>query len=308
MPASISIDVDALRFYGAIHGVDRDDPADDPIYRVALPRFFAMLEEAKVPATVFFIGEDIGRAPGLGAMLHRTRSELASHSHRHDYRLGTKPDADIEADLAAAHGALSAVAKAAGVGPVVGFRAPGYNTTPAMLRAALGLGYRYDSSLLPSPAYHLARAAAVAGYALRGRRSASMVGDRRAFAGPIWPYRTHPETPWRASLDGPLVELPIAVEPRTRLPLIGTSWVLLPPAIRQRWLGRALASATPFLFEMHAIDLIDATDPGVPPAIAAAQPDLRRRARDKIAALRSLFFTLADASEVLTLRELAARC
>lgn len=304
MKACLSIDVDALRFYGAIHGLKRVDPDRDPIYEIALPRFFELLSEVGAPGTVFFIAEDVARAERpLREGLRATHSELASHSHTHDYRLSARPGADIRRDLRRADEALRAVAPS---GRITGFRAPGYNTRPDLLRAVAELGYRYDSSLLPAPAYFAARAGAIARYAVSGRPSASMVGDPRAFAGPLGPYRMQPEAPWRPDPSGPLVEIPMAVEPTSRLPLIGTSWVLFPPALRSWLLARALQRSHPFVFEMHAIDLIDGSDPGVPSELAAAQPDLARPAREKIDAFRGLFRTLARQRNVVTLEALAA--
>lgn len=305
MLAAISLDVDALRFYGAIHGMSVLDPEPDPIYTVALPRFFELLSELGVPSTVFLIGMDVARARRtLVEGLRETHSELASHSFSHDYRLGTLSRAAIRADLEAAHLALSKVAPG---GRVVGFRAPGYNTTPPMLETLVDLGYRYDSSLLPAPSYFAARAAAIARYAARGRPSASLVGDLRAFSGPRGPYRTTPARPWKPDPGGGLIELPMAVTPFARLPLIGTSWVLLPRLARQALLRFTLRAPEPFIFEMHAIDLLDGSDPGVPPSLARAQPDLRAPATEKIAAFRTLFSALRAERALLTLADLVDR-
>lgn len=302
MRSGISIDVDAMRFYGAIHGLPKAPGENDPIYRLALPRFFDLLDEVGVPSTVFFVAEDLPLAgESLRAGLAATGSELASHSFAHDYRLGVRPKEEIRDDLGRAHAALS---EAAGT-PVVGFRAPGYNTTPAMLECLVELGYRYDSSLLPAPAYFGARAAAIARYQLLGRPSASLVGDLRAFWGPRGPYRTVPAAPWRKVADGPLVELPMGVVPGVRFPLIGTSWVMLPRRLRMSLLRLGLLRTKAFTFEMHAIDLLDGSDPGVPPEVASAQPDLAVPLRKKLDAFRELFRYLRDHSEVSTLASLA---
>lgn len=299
--AGISIDVDALRFYGAIHGLGAEDLDPDPIYSVALPRFFELLDEIGIPGTVFFIASDLDRAGRhLTEGLEATGSELASHSWSHDYRLTQQSREAIAADLRRADAALR---EAAPDGVVRGFRAPGYNTTPDLLEVVQEMGYRYDSSLLPAPAYWGARAGAIGRYRLSGRPSASLVGDLRAFWGPRGPYRMRPEAPWRPDPDGGLVELPMAVG-TGRVPLIGTSWVLFSSALRNGLLEGALARPEPFVFEMHAIDLIDGTD-GAPAALAAAQPDLRQPAGEKIAAFRALFRALADAREVHTLADLA---
>ena len=304
--AAITIDVDSLRFYRAIHGLVppsavAHDP--DPIYSVALPRFFELLDACGIAATLFLIGEDAARHAEAFTPVASTGSEIASHSFHHDYRLSQSSEAAIDADLARAEAALRPLSPS---GQVVGFRAPGYNVTPILLKVLVRRGYRYDSSLLPSPLYWAARAAAIGRYRLGRRPSASMVGDPRQFLGPLGPYTTEPTRPWRRQ-HGTLVEIPMAVHPITRVPLIGTSWAMLPDWLQDRWLNRALRSLPVFNFEMHAIDLLDGTDPGVPAELTRAQPDLRVPVRRKMATFGRLFRTLADMRSVTTLERIADR-
>lgn len=306
--AAITIDVDSVRFYEAIHGLaasatgGRSSP--EPIYDLAVPRALELLNEVGVAATFFLIGEEVGRHRRALAPIRRSTCEVASHSHRHDYRMCQAAEETIDDDLTRAERALSAVAPD---GTVVGFRAPGYNVSPALLEALVRRGYRYDSSLLPAPMYWAARAAAIGRYALNRRPSASMVGDPRQFMGPVSPYRFHPRAPWTPASDGPLVELPLAVHPRSRWPLIGTTWVLSPRWLQRRWLKAVIRHLPVVIFEMHAIDLLDETDPGLPPELPRRQPDLRVPFRSKRAALRELFQRLADARPVQTLRQIAER-
>ncbi len=304
MLSAITIDVDSLRFYMQIHGLKQAAPplSEDPIYTVALPRFREHLEDLGLRATLFLIGED---APSHAAQIRRFSdrgSEIASHSFTHDYRLTQKDEAEIADDLRSAHSALSPLSLGT---PVVGFRAPGYNVSPKLLDAVLAMGYRYDSSLLPSPAYFALRAAAIGRYALSSQKSRSLVGDLRAFSGPLAPHRTVTASPWRKVAGGPLLELPIACAPVTRAPVIGTSWVLLPKAARKALLWSSLKGLEVFNFEMHAIDLLDAQDPGVPSSLVEVQPDLRVPISQKRAAFSELFSTLHQKTKVLPLREIA---
>lgn len=304
--AAISIDVDSLRFYREIHGLAPLDPGTaDPIYSIALPRFFTLLERAGVPATLFAIGEDAPSHAEAFAPAKALGCELASHSFSHDYRLTKRSAEEIGADLRTADLALSRLSGA----PIRGFRAPGYNVTPALLEAVRDLGYSYDSSLLPAPAYFAARGAAIAGYALAGRRSRSIPGDVRQFLGPLDPYWFDPNAAWQpvTQSSDALLELPMAVEPLTRTPLIGTSWAILPESARRVLLSRSLAKLPLFNFELHAIDLLDHTDAPVLAELAAHQPDLRRSASDKIAAFHRLFHRLRQDREVATLASIAAR-
>lgn len=302
MHAAITIDVDSLRFYRAIHGLPAAETGPDPIYTTAVPRFFELLDEAGLSATLFLIGQDAPAYPDAWTAVATSGSEVASHSFSHDYQLSLRSEADIEDDLARAEAALAPLSP---TGRVVGFRAPGYNVSPRLLEVVRRRGYAYDSSMLPAPVYWATRAAAIARYAAVGRPSASMFGHPLQFAGPLGPYRMAPRAAWRPAPSG-LVELPMAVHPTHRLPLIGTSWVLLPRWLRYRWLRQALDRLPLFNFEMHAIDLLDPTDDGVPVGLAAVQPDLRVSAVDKMTAFRTLFRAMAEQRIVLPLNRIAA--
>lgn len=302
--AAITIDVDSLRHYLGIHGLKAPAPDADPIYTIAMPRFFELLDELSLPATLFVIAGDIAPHHSAFAPSHRLGCEIASHSFAHEYRFFEKDAAAIDDELQRAETALLPLSQGQ---KIVGFRAPGYNTSPVLLRTLLRRGYLYDSSLLPAPTYWAARATAIARYRAAGRPSASRVGRARAFAGPLQPYRTEPQAYWRRRTGGPLLEFPMACVPGIRLPLIGTSWVLLPASVGSGLLNLGLRGLDHFNFEMHAIDLLDASDPGVPSALAQVQPDLRVPVAAKMAAFRSLFRRLADDRNVETLRESALR-
>jgi peptidoglycan/xylan/chitin deacetylase (PgdA/CDA1 family) len=298
--AAITIDVDSLRFYREIHGLPPLEPREDPIYRTALPRFFALLEEARVPATLFLIGEDAALHLDAFAPARPLGCEIASHTYAHDYRITARSKVEIDRDLARAEQALSPLADR-----IEGFRAPGYNVSPALLECVVARGYAYDSSLLPAPAYWAGRALAIARYAAGRRPSRSLIGDARAFAGPVEPYRTTPSRPWRKSERGALLEIPVACEPTTRIPLLGTWWTMMPEGAREKLLARAIRKLPCINFEMHPIDLLDRSDPGVPSDLAAAQPDLRVRAEEKRRAFRNLFRRLRAETDVMTLRDIA---
>jgi hypothetical protein len=298
---AITIDVDSLRFYRRIHGLPEGaEIEDDPIYRIALPRFFELLAEVRRPATLFLIGEDAARHREAFRPAMDHRCEIGSHSLSHDYRLSARTRGEIEDELLRAEELLRPIAPA---GQIHGFRAPGYNVSPALLEAVAERGYRYDSSLLPSPLYWLLRAGAIGRHAIGGVRSASMIGAPRAFAGPLDPYRTTAGRPWKPNPRGSILEIPIGCEPATRFPLIGTFVSLLPFAALDRMVARAIAKLECFAFEMHGIDLLDAREVGS----IALQPDLEVPVAEKMRRFRWLFRRLADAGEIVTLHGMALR-
>ncbi|MGF1509134.1 MAG: polysaccharide deacetylase family protein [Myxococcota bacterium] len=299
--AAVTIDVDSLRFYRQIHGLsDAASRAEalerDPIYLSALPRFWELVSD--LPCTLFLIGQDAAVHPTAFTPVRATGSEVASHSHAHDYRLSRRHPEDIEQDLVEAERVLTPLN---GGRRPVGFRAPGYNQSPPLISALVARGYHYDSSLLPSPMYFGLRAGAIGYYGLRGQPSRSLTGDARAFTGPLHPYRMRPSEYWQAHPTGSLWEFPMSVEPRTRWPLIGTTWIAMPEGLRHRALRGLAKRKLPFVFEMHAIDLLDAAE--VPAELAARQADLKIPVADKLRRLRDLVRWLREDWDVRPLRD-----
>lgn len=282
MRSAVTLDVDGVRHYHAIHGLP-PPTGPDPIWSVGVPRFLELCDALGVRATLFVVTADLradlsadfsaARAQALLKQAHAGGHELASHSHEHRYDLSALPAQLIEDDLRRSMEALRALT---GEAPR-GFRAPGYNLSPALLDAIRQVGFEYDSSVMRAPAYWALRAAARARLAARGRPSASLAGSLRQFLPGYAPPGVR--------------ELPISTA--LGAPWLGTTLGLLPRPLGA--LCTALARATPrqgpLVLELHAVDLCDATD-GFSPALVEAQPDLRvplvaKRAR-LAAALRVL--------------------
>jgi len=298
--SAISVDLDSLPHYCRIQGVPEtvlDDRALSLVDAVAIPRYLELFTKAGVPATFFAIGAEAGR--GL-ARARDAGVEIASHSHAHDYEMSRWPADRIEADLDAAHAAITEAAGA----PPVGFRAPGYTLSAALLRAVAKKGYAYDSSAYPAAPYWLAKAGVMGALKALGRPSRAILDSPRVLLAPIFPYRPALKQPY-AKGDAPLKELPIAVAPVTRVPFIGTFATLMPwPLVSATY--RAV-SALPLLnFELHAVDVLDVSD-GIPEQLARQQRDLKVPATEKLSRLSKLFRWMKDGSDCLTLRDAAAR-
>jgi hypothetical protein len=291
---SVSVDLDGLGCYAAIHGLDAGALSERELQAVpvaAVSRLCELFSSLRLRATFFAIGGELG-IPGSGRALRAAADaghEVGSHSHAHDYALSRRPAAGIDADLERAE---RAILEAVGKAPR-GFRAPGYTLSPALLEAVRARGYLYDSSLLPSPPYYAAKAAAMALHALRGRRSRSILGG----AGQLFSRRA---PHWR----GGLRELPIATLPVLRAPVIGT--VVLAAGERiANGLARAAGAGGHLNLELHGIDALDASDANA--GLAAHQPGLRLAAPEKLRRLRALLDSLRARAEALTLEESALR-
>ncbi len=66
-----------------------------------------------------------------------------------------------------------------------------------------------------------------------------------------------------------------------------------------------LASPAPVNLELHAIDFLDRTDPGVEPELVARQPDLRVPTQKKLERLAKAIRMIADQRQVVRLEQLA---
>jgi hypothetical protein len=297
---SVSVDIDEVHHYFAIHGLPIPDGAARAAYDVALPRLGAFAEARRLPLTFFAVGEDLAR-PESAATLRVLASHghaVESHSLSHRYDLTRLPAADIAREV---HEGARAIEQAVGRRPA-GFRAPGYTVSDALFDALEDAGVVYDSSVFPCPPYYLAKAAAMAGMRLRGRVSRSILDTPRVLAAPTRPYR--PGWPWYKRGERRFVELPIQVTPGLRLPFIGGSLTLLGER-GARWLARRCARQGFVNLELHAMDFLDAGD-GLE-ALVPHQPELRIPLAKRMAALEAALDVLEQAGHAFVVLEEAAR-
>ena len=299
--ASISIDLDDVPRYAAIHGVPTPPgSAAHAVYDRCVPRLTEWLRAESIPATFFAIGEDLGRPENREtiAALHEDGHEIANHSHRHLYDLTRRRSREIYEEVERGAAAIEA---ACGERPV-GFRAPGYTVSDALFEVLDATGTQYDSSVFPCPSYYLAKVLALASIKLRGGRSASRMDTPAILRAPRDPYRVG-RPYWRRG--GGMLELPVGVTP-WQLPYIGTSLVLggetMATLLSKQMLGRALIN-----LELHGFDVADAAGDGLE-SLAPHRADLKRSAEAKLGALRAAVRVIRDAGyELVTLAEAARR-
>ncbi len=303
--ASISVDLDSLGHYCRIQGLPEsilDERARSLVWATAIPRYLELFSSVGTPATFFVIASDLADAQLAPALKTSAAAgvELANHSFSHDYALSRRSRVEIEADLRQAHDAITTQT---GVAPV-GFRAPGYTLSPAMLQAVAGLGYRYDSSTFPAAPYWVAKASVMKTLAALGRPSRAILDSPNVLLAPRVPYRPSLEAPYRRG-NAPLIELPMAVTPLARVPFIGTFATSMPwPLVEATF--RRLRHDRHLNFELHAIDVLDASD-GIPDALARQQRDVGVPVREKLSRLRRLFTWMGDDRQRVTLADAASR-
>ena len=299
--ASISVDLDEVPLYAAIHGLATPrGPSAHAVYDRCVPRLSEWLDDESIRATFFTIGQDLEREENREVIgtLHRAGHEIGNHSYHHHYDLTRRAVADIRDDV---ERGARAVEEACGKRPT-GFRAPGYTVSDALFSVLDVAGVGYDSSVFPCPSYYALKAAALATIKLRGRKSASMLDSPAVLRAPREPYRVG-QPYWRRG-NG-VLELPIGVTP-LQLPYIGTSLVLggenIAERLTKQMLGRELIN-----LELHGLDAADAADDQLE-VLAPHRADLRRSATDKLGALRAAIRVIRGAGyELVTLEEAARR-
>lgn len=300
----LTVDLDEICCYHGIHGLEPPEGvARTAVYGRALPRVARFLEELQLPATLFAVGRDLEAVPEAGDILRALAargSEVGNHtlSHRYDLTLLGPEEQASEID-----GGADAIASVVGVRPR-GFRAPGYNVHLGLLDQLDDRGYLYDSSVFPCPVYYLAKVGAIGLAGLRGRPSASIVGDPRVLLSPGEPYRVGRDAVW--SKGGGLCELPISVVTSLRVPLIGTSLTLL-GRFGAAVLARSAARMRFVNLELHGIDFADAEGDGLSYLIEH-QPDLKVPLTRKLRILERVVRILLDAGmEPMCLADAATR-
>jgi len=299
--ASISIDLDEVSRYAAIHGLDAPSgSAAHAVYDRCVSRLTAWLDDESIRATFFAIGEDLERQANrhIIAALHDAGHEIGNHSYHHHYDLTRRAAGDIGEEIERASAIIEVVC---GKRPA-GFRAPGYTVSDVLFSALGASDIEYDSSVFPCPSYYAAKAAALAAMKLRARKSSSILDKPAVLRSPREPYRVG--RPYWKKGNG-LLELPIGVTP-LQLPYIGTSLVLggarIAKQLSRQMLGRELIN-----LELHGFDAADAIEDGLD-ALTPYRADLRRTAAEKLHSLRAAVRVLREAGyELVTLEEAAHR-
>lgn len=252
---ALSVDVDEISFYHEIHGLPPPEPETaNRVFDVGLGRLSDLAKGQGIPLTLFVIGSTLARHENgaLLAELARGGCEIANHSFQHNYRMSRLDPGVFTRDIEAAQ---KAIAEAVGERPS-GFRAPGYTIHDGMFDALRELGFAYDSSVFPCPAYYAAKAAAMGAIAARGRTSRSMLDSPNVLRAPTRPYRIG-KPYWQRGTGLP--ELPVQVTRGLRLPFIGTFLCAGGPEVA-RAMTRMVLGEPLVNLELHGIDALDHKD------------------------------------------------
>jgi len=111
-------------------------------------RILDVMDEYGAKGTFFVVGWIADRYPDLLREIHRRGHEIGGHSYYHRLVYEMTPE-EFKQDLRRTRRAI----EAAGVGPVIGFRAPSFSVIERNLWALDILrkeGYKYDASIFPA--------------------------------------------------------------------------------------------------------------------------------------------------------------
>ncbi len=279
---ALSVDLDDLGLYRAIHGLPSDEEAARGRFEaygpfvIGLYRALSFADELSIPLTFFCVARDLAH-PSVRELLAGAIAAghaVESHSLTHPYDLSRRSQAELDHEIG---GSFDAIEQALGVRPA-GFRAPGYVVSDAVFDALERAGAAFDSSVMPCPPYYFAKLAVLGAMQMIGRRSKSIVGDPSVLLAPTEPYR--PGFPYTRRGSRGLAELPIQVTRGPRLPVIGTSLGRAGPG-GARALVRACGDTALLNVELHLIDFLDRSDVQIE---LAGLPELRVPLERRLAA------------------------
>ncbi len=286
---AISVDLDEIPNYWAIHGLDPSAGSGrglSAVYDVAVGRLLDLAEEERIPLTLFAIGSDLARTENADTLraAHVRGHEIANHTLDHRYDLTRLGHDEMAHQI---EGGITAITHAVGEAPV-GFRAPGYTITDEVFDLLREMGVKYDSSVFPCPAYWAMKASAISLYKARGRESRSIVDSPNVLRAPTRPYFVG--RPYYKRGTG-MLELPVQVTPKLRLQFIGTTVTMAGPTgakkLAEMCVGEPLVN-----LELHGIDVLDERD-GLE-ELAPHQLDVRIARERKLAAIRAVVSVLRE--------------
>lgn len=211
--ASVSFDLDNVWSFLKTHG-DPDWQSRPSYLAAAVPRIVEVLGEANQASTVFVIGADVDRDDGAEAV--RTFAgaghEIGNHSYEHEPWLQRYTAEHLAAEIDNTHQAIVT----AGAPPPIGFRAPGYSSSPTLERLLVDRGYLYDASTFPTWIGPLAR--------VHHLRSTQLTDEQREERAHLFGGANHALLPMRPHISGHsgLAELPVTTMPLLRVPIHGS--------------------------------------------------------------------------------------
>ena len=294
---ALSIDMDAPQDYQGFYGQPTEGNADAFLDRV-IAELLELLHEHGLKATFFAIARDLSGPLARRRYREVVESghEVANHSLSHPVAFRTLSSATKMREIGEAHRILEDVIRT----KIVGFRCPAYDVDEATLQILLDLGYRYDSSLNPTP--FLVPMKWIVRW--KSKRWKVGLGTLRQSMG-----RRNPHFLWSGnrgihrgnrppSENASMVELPLTVGPPWRFPFYGTITQIRGLSWFETSLRKLDSEGEVINYSIHAAELLDPDTMGVVPGYGSP---LKQR-RD---ILQESLGLLAQGNQSLTLGQWA---
>ena len=290
----ISLDLDNKWSYMKTHGHPEWEQL--PTYLdVVVPRILDFFDHRGVKLTFFAVGLDAAQEKNHNALrsIAEAGHEIGNHSYHHEPWLHRYTDEQVEFEIGETERIIEEVTGAR----CVGFRGPGFSTSPTVLRTLIRHGYQYDASTFPTFIGPLARAYFFMGSGLNKQDKATrsqLFGTLRDGFQPLNPY-------WKELSNGRILEIPVTTMPVTRLP-IHVSYLLYlsgySPFLARRYLATAvglcrLTETRPSML-LHALDFLGGEDRVGLDFFPAAQLAVEK----KLALVGDVIDRLADSYEL----------
>lgn len=276
--AGLSVDVDSVASHLAGYGLGTADERAPAAYQVAIPRALETFGRAGVRATFFLIANEAKHHPDVVRAIVGEGHEVASHSLTHALPFPAIAGSELQREVAQSKLVLESLTGT----PIVGFRAPSWEFSSALVQALGRAGYRYDASTYPSPLLIALR---------RSVAKRSGEGRARARPAPWFEWMRRPRVHEIETAHGTIVEVPVCTTPGLRLPYYHTLGFLL-PGWAQRAIGawaRRRRSGVSYCF--HAVDFLGLDEDdldrrlGVHPGMGLPLTQKLQRAADAVRAL-----------------------
>lgn len=259
LPGTIQVDVDDLWVYYESIGLRAPADCPSPAYQQGVPRLLDLFDHYGIRATFFVCGRDAAAQRAVLTEMVRRGHELANHSTWHRPGFASLSAEEKQADIATTHALISDAAR---VEPR-GFKSPGFSFAPDQLDVLARLGYRYDSSILPTPYSPLMRMAQR--FLSGGTVDPTHYGKTRYGTAPLRPYAPDRAAPHQmagngaAIWPGDVIEAPVTTMPLTRLPIHSTFVLTAGQPLFDAGLALTTACSIPVNYLLHAGDAIDPT-------------------------------------------------
>lgn len=299
---TVQVDVDELWVYYESLFSPVPDSAPDLVYEQGIPRLLDLFDDYNIQATFFVCGRDLPAHNDAIAEMVRRGHEIANHTYSHPMGFARLSPSAKRAEISRSHDLIAA---AAGQAPV-GFKSPGYSFHRDQLAILAGLGYLYDSSILPTPFAPILRQLP---RWLNGKQvDPTHFGRARHGLAPLRPYRpdpVRPERPQRSTAapsgrpEAWIWEAPVTTVPVLRIPMHSTFVITTGRLLFDLGSGLARLRSTPVNYLLHGADVLDMV---IDPALKSYR-FLQQNWQDKEPLYRHMLATLASRYRLLGTRD-----